>query len=495
MSDAILALDQGTTSSRAILFAPSGEILSQAQQEIPQFYPHSGWVEHDPEAIWQSVLSVGKQVMADAQQQGWQVRAIGLTNQRETTLVWNKNTGECIHKAIVWQDRRTAEQCQALRKQGKLAEVQSRSGLLLDPYFSASKLAWILDNVSGARQAAERGELAFGTIDSFLIWRLTNGQQHLTDVTNASRTNLFNIHQLQWDAELLSLFNVPEAVLPRVQACNSDFGVAAAAHFGQALPILGVAGDQQAAAIGQCCFTPGDIKSTYGTGCFVLVNSGEQALASNNQLLTTLAYQIDGTVHYALEGSIFIAGAAVQWLRDSMRMIDHAKHTQQLAESLDYQHGTYLVPAFAGMGAPYWQANARGALFGLTRGSDKAHLARATLESVAYQTHDLLRAMAEDGIRPTSIKVDGGMVANDWLCQFLADVLNTEVQRPQVMETTALGAAYLAGLQAGVYPSMQQLAKHNRIEHSFQPDMAVKLRTQLLNGWQKAVKATLAFAQ
>jgi glycerol kinase len=494
-NNCILAIDQGTTSSRAIVFRPDGGIVAVAQQEFPQHYPQDGWVEHDSEDIWHSTLSVCKQALEQANSKGATVAAIGVTNQRETTLVWNRRTGKTLYNAIVWQDRRTAPQCRALQEAGHLEQVQSRTGLRLDPYFSATKISWILDNVPDARESALRGELAFGTVDCFLIWRLTGGKVHATDVTNASRTNLFNIHTLQWDEKLLEIFSVPESLLPQVKECADNYSCTDKQILGQAIPILGVAGDQQAAAIGQCCFEPGAIKSTYGTGCFVLLNTGEKAFKSSHNLLTTVAYTIQGNTHYALEGSIFIAGAGIQWLRDGLQLIRSASETEAMAKSLDYDHGVYLVPAFAGLGAPYWQPDARGAIYGLTRGSSAAHLSRATLESVCYQTNDLLKAMSDDGVQPKKLRVDGGMVNNNWLCQFLADVLDIEVERPLILETTALGAAYLAGLQAGIYTSVADLAKTNEIDSHFSANMDPTLRFSLLTGWKKAVQCTLQFGQ
>jgi glycerol kinase len=495
LKNCILAIDQGTTSSRAIVFSPESDIIAVAQQEFAQHYPNDGWVEHDPEDIWNSTLSVCQQALKKANDKGAEVVAIGVTNQRETTLVWDRSTGKPIYNAIVWQDRRTAKQCQKLEDDGYLSEIQKRTGLLLDPYFSASKVSWILDNVEGARTRAENGELAFGTVDCFLIWRLTGGKTHATDITNASRTNLYNIHELQWDSSLLDIFAVPNSVLPEVKQCSDDFGITDSAVLGASIPILGVAGDQQAAAIGQCCFTQGSIKSTYGTGCFVLLNTGEKAFHSKNQLLTTVAYQIGGKTCYALEGSIFIAGAAVQWLRDGLEVISDASETEALANSLEYDHGVYLVPAFSGMGAPYWNPEARGAIYGLTRGTTNAHLARAALESVCYQTADLLEAMANDGVSLTKLRVDGGMVGNNWVCQFLTDILNVPVQRPKIMETTALGAAYLAGLKAGIYPSLNALASKNQIDRDFSPSLNEKKREKLLGGWSKAISSTLNFSK
>ncbi|MEP0356031.1 glycerol kinase GlpK [Paraglaciecola sp.] len=489
----ILSIDQGTTSSRAIIFGPDSQILASAQQEFEQHYPNDGWVEHTPEDIWSSTLQVCKKALVEASGKGAEVIAVGITNQRETTMVWDRKTGKPIYNSIVWQDRRTAAQCKTLREAGHSELVQSKTGLLLDPYFSASKVSWMLDNVDGARQKAEAGELAFGTVDSFLIWRLTAGRVHATDVTNASRTNLFNIHTLKWDADLLELFCIPSSLLPTVKECTDDFGKTCPKMLGYSLPILGVAGDQHAASIGQCCFQKGAIKSTYGTGCFVMLNTGDKALKSKNKLLTTVAYTIKGQTHYALEGSIFVAGAAIQWLRDGLHLIQCASETESLAESINDNHGVFLVPAFAGLGAPYWEPNARGAIFGLTRGTTGAHLVRAALESVCLQTHDLLDAMAEDGVKPKHIKIDGGMVANDWVCQFLADILNIEAKRPKILETTALGAAYLAGLQAGIYQSTAELASMNEIENHFAPQMPQTTRQKLLKGWSCAIQSTLGF--
>ena len=483
----LLAIDQGTTSSRAIVFDVASTIISVAQEEFPQIYPNDGWVEHDPEAIWQTTLRTAKQAIQEAAKLGYCISGIGITNQRETSIVWDKSTGEPIYNAIVWQDRRTASFCEQLKQQGMEENVQQKTGLLIDPYFSASKVSWILDNVEGARAKAERGELAFGTIDSFLIYRLTGGKEHVTDATNASRTSLYNIHTGDWDNELLSLFNVPKSVLPRVLNCVDNFGVTDAGILGDVLPIYGVAGDQQAAAIGQCCFDPGSIKSTYGTGCFVLMNTGEQPVISKNRLLTTVAYQIDGVPSYAIEGSIFIAGAAVQWLRDGLQIIKSAKQSEAMAAGLGSNDGVYLVPAFTGLGAPWWDPDVRGAIFGLTRATGPEHIVRATLESVAYQTVDLFTAMAGEGISPTTLRVDGGMVANNWLAQFLADVLDMKVQRPALLETTALGAAYLAGIGAGLYKGFGDIKKGWQAESEFIGRMTADERSALLAGWSNAV--------
>jgi glycerol kinase len=486
----LLSIDQGTTSSRAIVFSEDGNIIASSQMEFAQIYPNDGWVEHDPEEIWASTLSVCREALSKAKSLNAEVVAIGVTNQRETTLVWDKQTGKPIYNAIVWQDRRTASTCQKLKQQGLTTTVQQKTGLLLDPYFSATKVSWILDNVEGARDRASKGELAFGTVDSFLIWRLTGGKVHATDVTNASRTNLFNINSMRWDVELLSIFDVPDTVLPDVKQCADDFGVTTDGIFEHAIPICGVAGDQQAAAIGQCCFSKGSIKSTYGTGCFVLLNTGEDIVKSKHSLLSTVAYQINGQTHYALEGSIFIAGAGVQWLRDGLHVIENARETEALARSVSDDHGVYLVPAFAGLGAPHWDPDCRGAIFGLTRGTTNAHLARATLEAVCYQTADLLEAMTQEGVTLQTLRIDGGMVANDWLCQFLADMLDQTVERPTVMETTALGVAFLAGLQVGIYQSLDSLSEKINLEAQFKPSMPSELKNKLLTGWHSAVNAT-----
>ena len=493
MTQGILSIDQGTTSTRAIVFDNQGTALCSAQQEFTQYFPENGWVEHDPEEIWQSTLVVCKSVLEQAITMGIDVMGIGITNQRETTLVWNRTTGKPVYNAIVWQDRRTAAMCSELTEKG--VQVTGKTGLLLDPYFSATKIAWILNNVPDARAQAERGELAFGTIDTFLIWRLTQGQSHVTDTTNASRTNLFNIHTMDWDDELCEWFDVPQSVLPKVLDCAADFGVTAVGVLPMSLPIAGVAGDQQAALVGQCGFHKGALKSTYGTGCFALLNTGTEPLASTSKLLTTVGYSLNGQTHYALEGSIFTAGANVQWLRDGIQVIDDAKASQVLAESLDYDHGVVLVPAFAGLGAPHWQPNARAALYGMTRDTSNAHFARAALEAVCYQTNDLLNAMAVDGVQSTSVLVDGGMVANDWLCQFLADILQVDIQRPVNMESTALGAAFLAGLQLELYADVEEISQLKAIERVFTPNIDPQVRTACLARWQAAVQSTLMFHQ
>lgn len=494
MQTHILAIDQGTTSSRAIVFDDRLHPVSVAQQEFAQIFPSSGWVEHDPEEIWSSTLTVCKEALDKAGLVAKDIAAIGITNQRETTVVWDRKTGRPVHNAIVWQDRRTADICDALRAEGHEDTVTERSGLLLDPYFSGTKIAWILDNVEGARARAAAGDLAFGTIDSFLIWRLTAGKVHATDATNASRTMLYDIHAGTWSRELLELLNVPDSVLPEVHDCASDFGETAAELFGSSIAIRGVAGDQHAATIGQACFEPGMMKSTYGTGCFALLNTGTTAVRSTNRLLTTVAYRLDGITTYALEGSIFIAGAAVQWLRDGLGVIDDAPQSGKLAEAADESQDVILVPAFVGLGAPYWDAECRGALFGLTRGTGPREISRAALESVCYQTRDLLDAMRGDwsNAGDTVLRVDGGMVASDWTMQRLADMLGTPVDRPKVLETTALGAAYLAGMKAGVYPEPETFAKTWARDTRFSPSMPAEERERKYALWRDAVQRTLS---
>lgn len=489
-NDCVLAIDQGTTSSRAMIFDRLGTDVATSQYEFTQYFPADGCVEHDPEEIWQTTLKAAQDVVSKANSAGLNITGIGITNQRETAIVWDKKTGEAIHKAIVWQDRRTAPVCRRLSTDGYSELVQSKTGLLLDPYFSATKVAWIIDNVRGARKRAEAGELAFGTVDSFLIWRLTGGKVHATDATNASRTSLFNIETQEWDEELLNLFRVPACMLPEVKDCADDFGASESSLLGHSIPILGVAGDQQAAAIGQCCFDEGSIKSTYGTGCFVLVNTGDKILRSKNRLLSTVAYRLGGKSCYALEGSIFVAGAAVQWLRDGIQIIDSAPESEALAETVKPGHGVYLVPAFTGLGAPYWDPDARAAFLGMTRATGRAELASATLESICYQTHDLLAAMKRDGVEPNALRVDGGMVANNWMNQFLANILGLTVERPKVMETTALGAAYLVALQTGI--SMSDIAENWRLDRKFSPEDFDS--TKLLAGWHKAVDCVRAFS-
>ena len=486
----ILAIDQGTTSSRAMVFDKTGTSIAVSQEEFPQIYPQDGWVEHDPEAIWNTTLNACKEVLNKVNSN---VVTIGITNQRETTILWDKITGEPIYNAIVWQDRRTASLCETFKNQGHEETIIAKTGLLLDPYFSATKICWILDNVENARERAERGELAFGTIDSFLLWRLTGGKSHATDATNASRTMLYNIHKNRWDTELLELFGIPASLLPEVKSCADDFGLTSRDVLGAAIPIEGIAGDQQAASIGQACFTPGMMKSTYGTGCFLLLNTGKEAFTSKHRLLTTIAYRLNDETTYALEGSVFIAGAAIQWLRDKLNIITSAKETEAMAASLDSNKGVYIVPAFTGLGCPHWNPHTRGTIFGLTRDTGRAEIVRATLESIAYQTQDLLYAMEQDGVQATCLRADGGMVQNNWFMQFLSDITDTQITRPIVNETTALGAAYLAGLQHGIYTSLEDITKHWQENHLFTPSMEGKERNTLLSNWSKAVKATCKF--
>lgn len=483
----LLSLDQGTTSSRAIIFSDKGEILATGQQEFTQHFPQPGWVEHNPAEIWQTTLSSAQSAISELGCNASEIAAIGITNQRETTLVWDRASGEPIYPAIVWQDRRTAEQCQALKDQGLEDKVAAKTGLLLDPYFSASKIAWILDHVDGARERAEKGELAFGTVDTYLLWQLTGGKSHATDATNASRTLVFDIHNQQWDDELLELFRVPKAILPEVKDSAADFGKTQQALFGAEITIGGIAGDQQAALIGQACFKPGMAKSTYGTGCFMVMNTGEQALKSTSRLLTTVGYRIDGKTTYALEGSIFMAGATIQWIRDGLQLIDNAKETQPLAEQTGYDNPVYMVPAFAGLGAPYWDPQAKGAIMGLTRDTGIKEIVTAGLQAVCYQTRDLLEAMAKDGVKPAELRVDGGMVVNSWLMQFLSDTLALNITRPQVTETTALGAAFLAGLQVGIFDSLEDVATLWVHEQEFAQQLDDDTRERLYRGWQEAI--------
>jgi glycerol kinase len=494
MSDYILAIDQGTTSSRAIVFDRKRQNKGTAQKEFTQFYPASGWVEHDPEEIWKSVVTTVKGAIKKAGVDASDIAAIGITNQRETVIVWDRATGKPIHNAIVWQDRRTAAICGKLKKQGFEPLFTKKTGLLLDPYFSGTKLSWLLDNVPGARRRAEKGDILFGTVDSFLIWRLTGGKVHATDATNASRTLLFNIAANEWDAELLKILRIPLAMLPAVKDCADDYGITEKSVFGAQIPICGVAGDQHAATIGQACFEPGMMKSTYGTGCFALLNTGTDIVRSKNRLLTTIAYRLDGKSTYALEGSIFIAGAAVQWLRDGLKIIKNASETGKLAESADPSQDVYLVPAFVGLGAPHWNAEARGAIYGLTRNSGPAEFAKAALESVAYQTFDLLTAMKKDwktSGTQTVLRVDGGMVASDWTMQRLADILDSPVDRPTILETTALGAAWLAAQASGIWPDQQGFARSWALERRFSPVIDPHLRQRKLKGWANAIKRTL----
>jgi len=493
MPDFLLAIDQGTTSTRALIFDRKLKVKGSGQKEFKQFYPASGWVEHDPEEIWASVVATCKAAIRKAKAKAADIKAIGITNQRETVVLWDRKTGKALHKAIVWQDRRTAEMCDALKAAGHEKMVTAKTGLLLDPYFSGTKLEWLLENVKGARAKAEAGELAFGTIDCFLIWRLTGGKVHATDATNAARTLLFNIHAGQWDDELLALLSIPRSVLPEVKNCADDFGVTDKKLFGTEIKIGGVAGDQHAALIGQACFAPGMVKSTYGTGCFAMLNTGHEAVPSQNRLLTTLAYQLDGKRTYALEGSIFIAGAAVQWLRDGLQIIKSASETGALAKAADPAQQVYLVPAFVGLGAPYWKPDVRGAIFGLTRGTTKKEFAKAALESVCFQTFDLIDAMKKDwpGLKDTVLRVDGGMTASDWTMQDLSDILAAPVDRPKVLETTALGAAYLAGLSVGLVPPPETFARQWKSEKRFTPKMKPDLRAEKISGWQTSIRSLL----
>lgn len=488
MTNYILAIDQGTSSTRAFIFYQDGQIISKAQQEFKQYFPKDGWVEHDAEEIWQSTLSVCHEAISKAKLDAGEIKACGITNQRETTVLWNRQTGEVLHRAIVWQDRRTADFCQNLRDDNAEKLIQKRTGLLCDPYFSASKIKWLLDNVPKARKLAEKNELAFGTIDSFLLWRLSNGKVHATDVTNASRSLLFNIHKQEWDDDLLTMFGIPKQILPEVRDCNAYYSEIDAEHFGANIPITGIAGDQQAATIGQACFKEGMMKATYGTGCFLLLNTADKVVHSKHRLLSTIAYRINGKTNYGLEGSIFNAGTAVKWLRDNLHVIESAAQTEQLAKSIADNGGVYFVPAFTGLGAPYWDATARGAFFGLTRDTGVAHLARAALEAVCYQTNDVMQAMAADsGETIKQLRVDGGMVVNNWLTQFLADICDVEVQRPAVNETTIFGVAMLAGLGAGLFDDIDEVAKHWQCEATFKPDMEHKLCEQYYQAWQHAV--------
>ncbi|CAD7039836.1 glycerol kinase [Pseudorhizobium halotolerans] len=494
MAGYVLAIDQGTTSSRAIVFDENMKIAGVGQKEFTQIFPKSGWVEHDPEEIWGSVVLTIRQAIRKAGIRASDIAAIGITNQRETVVVWERETGQAIHNAIVWQDRRTAGDCERMKGEGLETLFTERTGLLLDPYFSGTKLSWLLKNVEGARSRAANGDLCFGTIDTYLIWRLTGGRSFVTDATNASRTLIYNIAQNRWDDDLLAILDIPAAMLPEVKDCADDFGVTDERLFGAAIPILGVAGDQQAATIGQACFEPGMIKSTYGTGCFAVLNTGSEIVPSKNRLLTTIAYRLDGETTYALEGSIFIAGAAVQWLRDGLGIIRKAEQTGQLADSADPEQAVYLVPAFTGLGAPHWDAEARGAIFGLTRNTGPAELSRAALEAVCYQTRDLLDAMHKDWQsdgRQTVLRVDGGMVASDWTMQRLADLLDAPVDRPTILETTALGAAWLAGSRAGVWPGREEFARRWARQRCFEPQMDDDVREAKIRGWKDAVRRTL----
>ncbi|MBM7686024.1 MAG: glycerol kinase [Epulopiscium sp.] len=495
MGKYVIALDQGTTSSRCILFNEKGFIQSLSQKEFTQIYPKAGWVEHDPMEILVTQIEVTKEAMQKLNVTAKDIAAIGITNQRETTVVWNKKTGEPIYNAIVWQCRRTSEFCDELKAEGFDKIIREKTGLIVDAYFSGTKVKWILDNVPGAREEAEKGNLLFGNIDTWLIWNFTRGKVHVTDYTNASRTMLFNIHTLEWDKEILERLNIPSSMLPEVKPSSCVYGYTDPEILGGEIPIAGAAGDQQAALFGQACFNPGTAKNTYGTGCFLLMNTGEKAVTSKNGLLTTIAWGVDGKVEYALEGSIFIAGAAIQWLRDELGIIEKASDSEALAKSVEDTNGVYVVPAFVGLGAPYWDQYARGTIVGLTRGAKKEHLVRATLESLAYQTNDVLKAMEEDsGITLKALKVDGGACANNFLMQFQADVLGVQVDRPQVIETTALGAAYLAGLAVGYWKDKEDIKKNWTISRSFMPNMDENRRKELLKGWREAVKRSLGWA-
>lgn len=485
----LMALDQGTTSSRCIIFNKQGEIVSSAQKEFTQYFPESGWVEQDPNEIWSSELGVMVEAMARNGIESDEIAAIGITNQRETTICWDRATGEPVYNAIVWQCRRTAPMVDRLKEDGYEEIIKSKTGLILDPYFSATKIAWILENVEGARDKADRGGIMFGTVDTWLIYKLTKGKVYATDYTNAARTMLFNIHSLEWDRELLELFNIPETMLPEVKNSSELYGMTDETVFGGAVAIAGVAGDQQAALFGQCCFNEGEGKNTYGTGCFLLMNTGRKAVVSRNGLLTTIAIGLNGDVQYALEGSVFVAGAAIKWLRDELKLIDTAEETYDLAMSVEDSNGVYVVPAFTGLGAPYWDAYARGAVFGLSRGSNKAHFVRATLESLAYQTLDVLKAMEEDsGINLSSLRVDGGASANDFLLQFQSDIVGTEIIRPKVIETTALGAAYLAGLAVGYYKNIEEIKDNWQFRDTFSPKADKVKRDKLVAGWHDCIR-------
>ena len=491
MKKFIISIDQGTTSSRAILFDLKGKPVFISQTEFTQYFPRDGWVEHNPEEIWKTTLKVLKEVIKKSKQLKGKALTIGITNQRETTILWDKKTGKAVYNAIVWQDRRSSEYCKKLIKNKKETIIYNKTGLLIDAYFSATKIKWIIDNVPKAKDLIKKKRLLFGTVDSFLLWKLTKGVDHATDATNASRTMLFNISTNKWDDQILKILNIPKEILPTVKDCAADFGYTDPSITGTSYPITGMVGDQQSAAIGQCCFETGSLKSTYGTGAFILLNTGAKKVYSKNRLLTTIGYRINGKTSYALEGSIFIAGAGVQWLRDKLKFINKASDTEKIIKSLKSNSGIYLVPAFTGLGAPYWNVNARGVLSGLTRDTGPKEVIRATVESVAYQTYDLFEAMKHDGLRPKLVKVDGGMVTNNWFSQFLSDVVNVGVLRPKVQETTALGAAFMAGLQIGVYKSLKDISKNWALDKKFSPKMKNNTRTNLLKGWSKAIKRTL----
>ena len=487
----IISIDAGTTSNRSILFDLKGNPIFSSQKEFTQFFPKNGWVEHDPDEIWRTTLKTLKDVIQKVKRLKGEVLTIGITNQRETTVMWDKKTGKVVYKAIVWQDRRTEEYCKKLRKQNKDTAIFNKTGLLIDPYFSGTKIKWILDNIPIAKKLMNKKQLLFGTIDTFLIWRLTKGKIHATDATNASRTMIYNISSNKWDDAILSLLKIKKHILPEVKDCADDYGQTHTSITGKPISINGVVGDQQAATIGQCCFEPGSLKSTYGTGAFVLLNTGTKKIYSKNRLLTTIAYRIKGKTTYAMEGSIFIAGAGVQWLRDRMKFIKKASETEKIVRSLKSNNNIYLVPAFTGLGAPYWNANARGVLSGITRDTSPKEIVRATIEAVAYQTYDLFEAMKHDGLRPKIVKVDGGMVMNNWFSQFLSDIVNVNVLRPKVQETTALGAAFMAGLQIGVYKSLDDISHKWSVDRKFSPKMKKNHRLILIKGWSAAIKKTL----
>ena len=491
MAKFIISIDQGTTSSRAILFSLKGKPIYSSQQEFTQHFPKSGWVEHNPEEIWSTTKKTLKKVIGKVRDFRGNVLAIGITNQRETTVLWDKKTGKPVYNAIVWQDRRTEDYCKKLRKQNKETVIFNKTGLLIDSYFSGTKIKWMLDNVPLARKLMNSKRLLFGTIDSFLIWRLTKGKVHATDATNASRTMIYNITSNKWDDSILKILKIKKHILPEVKNCADDYGSTHSSITGKPIPITGVVGDQQSATIGQCCFEPGSLKSTYGTGAFILLNTGSRKIYSKNRLLTTICYRLNGKTTYALEGSIFIAGAGVQWLRDKMKFINKASDSEKIVKSLKDNAGIYLVPAFTGIGAPYWNANARGVLSGITRDTGPKEIVRAVIESVAYQTYDLFEAMRHDGLRPKVVKVDGGMVMNNWFSQYLADIVNVKVLRPKVHETTALGAAFMAGLQIGVYKSLKDISKNWSLDKQFNPKMQNKIRRSLVKGWLVTIKRTL----
>lgn len=495
MEQYIMSIDQGTTSSRAILFDKEGEIQGVAQREFKQYFPKSGWVEHDANEIWTSVLAVMAEVINENEIDPEQIKGIGITNQRETTVIWDKKTGRPIYHAIVWQSRQTQHICNELKEQSHEKTFRNKTGLLLDPYFSGTKVRWILDNVKGAREKAENGDLLFGTIDTWLVWKLSGGEAHITDYSNASRTLMYNIHELKWDDELLELLDIPKAILPEVKESSEIYAHTKDYHFfGQEVPIAGIAGDQQAALFGQACFERGDVKNTYGTGGFMLMNTGEEPVTSESGLLTTIAYGLDGKVNYALEGSIFVSGSAIQWLRDGLRIINSAPQTENYATRVNSTDNVYFVPAFVGLGTPYWDSEARGAIFGLTRGTEKEHFIRATLESLCYQTRDVMEAMSKDsGIEVNNLRVDGGAVKNNFIMQFQADIVDTSVERPEVQETTALGAAYLAGLAVDFWEDKKDIADRWKLETEFNPEMSEETRTKLYKGWKKAVEATQVF--